>query len=298
MSDEIVNFINSTFKNSSTKTSAGLHRSLASYMSSIGQISCGRPIGTCWLVADMLVITNHHIYIYINKEREKLQNPELPITISFDYFYRGKTEDVVTVEVDEERDPEIGNLHLDYKFLRLKKNESLRHRIPLGSIVRNRPLQEGLVIILGYPRGEEMQEETCTVLSKSSRLEKLSQRFQACTGLELPYLCERYQFCLAYDTSLFRGTSGSPVFDMNGNIVALHTKGYVIDVEEVTYSLMEFGVEFGAICEDIRRRYHAAEELFPNCQLGFDEELMDIDGEFYFSSIVCLIIVMYIFLHR
>ena len=34
---------------------------------------------------------------------------------------------------------------------------------------------------------------------------------------------EKYKDCLPYDTSLFSGASGFPVFDMNGHIVALHT---------------------------------------------------------------------------
>ena len=42
--------------------------------------------------------------------------------------------------------------------------------------------------------------------------------------------------CLPYDTTCFRGSSGSPVFEMNGYIVAMHTQGYVVkkEVENVS----------------------------------------------------------------
>ena len=49
-------------KNASTKIPAILLHNVGSCMKSIGQISCGRKVGTCWLVKDMWIITNHHVY--------------------------------------------------------------------------------------------------------------------------------------------------------------------------------------------------------------------------------------------
>ena len=278
---QIFNFAkNEVRKNISTKRPAILHKDLASYINSIGQISCGRIRGTCWLVSDMLVITNHHVYMSINTERDELQNPNLPITVTFDYFYPGETEQGVTVEVDEQRDPQLESPHLDYKFLRLKENEGLRDRVHLGSVVRNRQLHEGLVIIVGHhPVGSEMHEETCVVVSSHSWREKLQERHAICAGVhmtsaESQEVNVRYQERLAYDTTLFSGASGSPVFDLNGKIVALHTQGYKLNVQGGKCSLMEFGVQFNAICEDMRLRYNnVVEQLFPN----YDEN-MDIDN--------------------
>ena len=267
-------------KNISTKKPAILHKYLASYIKSIGQISCGSTRGTCWLVSDMLVITNHHVYMLINTERNELQNLNLPITVTFDYFYPGQTEQVVTVEVDEEKDPQLESPLLDYKFLRLKENERLRDRVPLGQVVRNRQLHEGLVIIVGHhPAGSQMHEETCVVVSSHSWREKLQERHVICAGVhmtsaETQEVNESYEKRLPYDTTLFSGASGSPVFDLNGNIVAMHTQGYKLNVQGRKYSLMEFGVQFNAICEDMRQRYkNVFEQLFPN----YDED-MDTDN--------------------
>ena len=280
-------------KNASTKRPAVLLDRLCSYIRSIGQISCGRIVGTCWLVTETMVITNHHVCMMIKSERNEVQNPNLPITVSFDYLYPSKREHVVAVEVDEERDPELENSGLDYKFLRLKEDEGLRDRVPLGPIVRSRQLQEGLVIIMGHPEGREMHEETCVVVSSYSWREKLRHRQEKfrqrqrdngiyvslhMTNDQLLRSAERYraQGCLSYDTSLFSGASGSPVFDLNGNIVAMHTQGYTLDVNGRKCSLMEFGVQFNAICEDMRRRnLELVEELFPNYNLGYGEERMD-----------------------
>ncbi|CAB4007915.1 tetratricopeptide repeat, partial [Paramuricea clavata] len=268
--------------NSSTKMPARLLEPLSFYSKSIGQISCGTIQGTCWLVRDTLVITNHHVYMMINTEREKLQIPNLPITVTFDYLHPGQREHVVTVEVDEERDPQLESCRLDYKFLRLKENECLGGRVPLGPIVRSGQLQEGLVTIVGHPAGSEMHVETCVVVQCWSWREKLVQRHEVYAGLhmtnaELLDSTERYKGCLPHDTSLFTGASGSPVFDLNGNIVALHTQGYTLNVEDGQCSLMEFGVQFNAICDDMERRHIDVKEFFPNHNLDVDEQSMNQD---------------------
>ena len=78
---------------------------------------------------------------------------------------------------------------------------------------------------------------------------------------------ERDESFLPYDTSLFSGASCSLVFDLNGKIVAMHTQRYTLGVDGgKQYSLMDFGVRFSAICEDLKRR-NLLEELFPNCDL-------------------------------
>ena len=270
------------FKNASTKIPARLLQPLASYAKSIGQISCGRSRGTCWLVADSVVMTNHHVYMAMNTERMERQDPDLPIIVTFDYLSREKMEHVVTVKVDEEHDPQVESAQLDYKFLRLEEDEGLGNRDRLGPIVRNRSSQ-GLVVIVGHPAGEEMHHETCVVVRSHSWRDKLQQRREKSHGIHMTnehlLLADKYQQqgCLAYDTTLFSGTSGSPVFDLNGNIVAMHTQGYPLIVEENKCSLMEFGIQFSAICEDLGRR-NLLENYFPNYNLGPDEERMDEDN--------------------
>ncbi len=272
-------------KNAPTETPARLRGLLAGYIKSIGQISCGSMQGTCWLVTDMLVITNYSVFTAFNSERNEEQNLNLPITVTFDYLYptHVQTKHLVIVEVDEENDPNIESPHLDYKFFRLKENNGLKNRVPLGLIVRCRSVQEGLVIIIGHRLGKEMHEETCVVHSNHCWFGTLKQRHLAFSGVPMTHAevldsAERYKHCLSYDTNLFSGSAGSPVFDLNGNIVAMHSRGYCKNkAEGVDCSLMEFGVMFSAIYEDMRRRYDVVEKFFPNCNLAFDEEAMDID---------------------
>ena len=274
-------------KNVSTQKPVILLRRIGPYIESIGVISCGRIVGTCWLVKDLFIITNYHVYVDFIKERNERKNPSLPITVSFDFFDPQSPQHVQTVEVDEEEEPEIESSHLDYIFLRLKENQALKGRARLGPIVRNRRLQEGLVTIVGHPEGREMSIDTCVVVSNHSwrtRIEQRQEKFrqmnpghlQASPGLHLLQFTERKER-LPYDTSLFSGASGSPVFDLKGNIVAIHTQGYVLDVEGGKCSSMEFGIQFAAICEDLRVKngLEELEDLFPNYNLGGKEERMD-----------------------
>jgi hypothetical protein len=299
---QIFNFASEDIsKNTSTVRPARLHKPFSTYIESIGQISCGKIQGTCFLVTEDLVLTALHVCMDINKERkelilqqleganltrrselEKLRPHEImPITITFDYLYPDKTAGVANVEVDEDHDPQLESSHLDYKFLRVKKDDALINRILLGSKVRSYPLQEGRAIVVGHPAGSELQEETCVVVSSHSWREKVDKRRAAVypgvhmTNEQRMKFTEEYkeEERLGYDTSLFSGASGSPVFDLDGCIVAMHTQGYVLKVKGGNCSLMEFGVHFNAICADLRRRNYAVEKLFPN----HDLERMDED---------------------
>ena len=49
------------------------------------------------------------------------------------------------------------------------------------------------------------------------------------TNSELLHKTEDYQGSLSYDTTFFHGTSGSPVFEMNGYIIAMHTQAYTLE---------------------------------------------------------------------
>ena len=271
-------------KNRSTSKPAVLQRCLSAFIKSIGRISCGTQSGTCWIVSGTLVITCHHVYRSFMEERSNHSDLVLPIEVSFDYFYARQPGHIHTMEIDEECDPEIENSRLDYKFLRLKENEALADRDGLGQYVRNHSLQENLVIIVGHPGGNEMREETCVVVPNFSWQEQLEQR-QNSVGLHMTnddrLRVNQYQDqgCLPYDTTLFSGSSGSPVFDLNGNIVAMHTQGYTLTIDKRRKcSFMEFGVQFSAICEDLRRRNFNLKDFFPDYNLNPGEERMEEDN--------------------
>ena len=55
---------------------------------------------------------------------------------------------------------------------------------------------------------------------------------------------------LSYDTSMFEGSSGSPVFDKDGYFVAMHTLGWPNEGGE---QIVEFAVTFKTIFEHLKQ---------------------------------------------
>ena len=280
---EIINHARQELKkNKSTSKPAILLQHLGKFLKFIGRISCGSKSGTCWVVSRQLVITCYHVYSSFMEERNS--NSDLPIEVLFNYFHAERRENLEKITIDEERDPKIGSSALDYKFLRLRENSYFENHDGLGEQVKNWTSEKQLVVIVGHPGGNEMLEETCVAIKNSSCDEQLKQR-QNNIGLHMTnddrLRANQYQEkgCLSYDTTLFSGSSGSPVFDLNGNIVAMHLQGYTLKIDERRkVSLMEFGVQFSAICEDLKRQNFNPKDYFPHYNLGHDEEQMDEDN--------------------
>ena len=279
--DQLLNLARGDYtKNESTAKPARLLGPFHKYCRSVGRIVYGSVQATCFLVTPSMVITNYHVYLDINKERRQLNNS---IKVFFHCWNVDQIENIVEVEVDVTRcpTPRFSSQQLDYIFLELNRN--LTDHTPLGPVVRNRAVHEGLVTVIGYPQKRELLEETCVIVKhylwRHKLLERLRIKQPPATWIDpCLHMCkanimsEKYKNMLPYDTSLFQGSSGSPVFDMKGHIVAMHTQGYMLNTREKKYSMMEFGIHFHTICEDIRRRYQVdVKEIFPN----YDTDTMD-----------------------
>ena len=280
----------SACKNASTARPARFLVRLCPLLKSVGCIVCGNVQGTCFLVKGNVVMTCLHVYMDINNERNTSENPteRKNIKVFFDYLDAGQAENV-SVEVDEVQDLSYFSLELDYVFLRLKEDPSLAGRNELGSLVRNHAVHDGLVTIVGHPEGREKLEETCVVVrsekwskqlvERVEEVEKRRQEQDRHSGTNNLYTCKlsitsgKYNEKLPYDTSMFRGSSGSPVFDMNGHIIAMHAQGHPLEIDGKVYSVMEFGIHFDKICKDLRRRYgeDIVREHFPR----YDETLQE-----------------------
>lgn len=148
---------------------------------------------------------------------------------------------------------EISDKHLDYAVLELKENGQ---EVPAGLYHRIRPVpHSGLIYIIGHPEGEKKSIDCCTVVPQSSRRKKCQENFQAreeagfCFSTSFIHMYTQRSFqemlhnsdVVTYDTSFFGGSSGSPVFDSNGSLVAMHAAGITCTYQAGVSNIIEFG---------------------------------------------------------
>ncbi|XP_028406106.1 protein FAM111B-like [Dendronephthya gigantea] len=240
------------------------------FYDSVGYLKCGDVNATCFLVSQDMVVTNFHVIRQIQTARES----STPNDHSHIYVYFGYE------RPDQESRERYklaplqceGNIvysdAFDYAFLRTE--ECVEGKLTLGQFVRCNVPRSGIVSIVGHPGGKEKQEELCAILP-SSHQDRMSSNDTLFMYREN---CRRdlSGIALTYDVgSMFEGSSGSPVFDMNCQIVALHSMGFQIENSR----LVEAGVTFNAIILDLHARGfdEFVREHLPYC---FDIS-MDID---------------------
>jgi predicted metal-binding protein len=259
---------------------------LAEATKSVGFITCGDCTGTCFFLFESTIITCQHVINKINTKRSQSTDKELYKTISVYFnFDRPLKLGISDAEIDETL-IFTGEGNLDYAICGLKWIAP-RSLTGLGPFVRSVLPRSGLVVLIGHPDNQFKCAETCHILPCYNWHSTLGRRYseaeQKCKkNPEECYISDNEEeSCvhiykgrvlqgdhlnqLPYDTSFFHGSSGSPVFNSDGHIIALHTQGYPFRQGSKKVSLMEFGVTFGAICQDVRERYglDKANLLFP-----------------------------------
>lgn len=159
---------------------------------------------------------------------------------------------------------EISDVLLDYAVLKLKEDGQ---QVPVGLYngIGPAPLG-GLIYIIGYPGWEVKSIDGCLVIPQSQRVQKYREHLQA-QGYndEMQYIHMYTQRSfqdivpspdvVTYDTSFYFGSSGSPVFDSKGSLIAMHTAGFRNYYQSEFSSIIEFGCTMEAILHDIKQNY-------------------------------------------
>ena len=278
----------------SRKNVARPAKHIADIFPSVGRIVCGTIQATCFLVTEDMVITNNHVaediqcqLNYSDRDGHQL------ITIDFDFDEPGQSNASGAIEVARLDDPRnIRSEALDYAFLALKSKPE--GKIPLGDKVKMHVPESGLLVIVGHPDGREKLDDTCTIIPKAYRQKEVRQRVrkEETKCLENPQECYQNNnrvnnnhfddpiksigvyndVIISYDTSnMFYGSSGSPVINMSGEIVAIHCCGLILPETET--NLFEYGFTFEAIINDLKGNGFSNEvkSFFPSCEMDQTE---------------------------
>ncbi|XP_028406103.1 uncharacterized protein LOC114528633 isoform X2 [Dendronephthya gigantea] len=247
----------------------------------VGYLVCGNYKATCWLLAENIIITCKHVFLEIDEFRNGKTNSTLyeNIYVNFEYEWPGELQ-LKRREIDLGRSPVcFGKADgLDYIIHHLKpipqeSSTKIKQPTPLRLQTRSRIPPKGQVILVGHPDGLDKRFEVCTIVPKENRNESICERvgeavkccqsdpsrcrykigpFVSCVhDYSDGILTDNHYRELAYHTSFYEGSSGSPVLNDDGHIIAMHTGGYKYKKGSKKESLMEFGLPIRTIYEDV-----------------------------------------------
>ncbi|KAG8505732.1 Protein FAM111A [Galemys pyrenaicus] len=148
----------------------------------------------------------------------------------------------------------LSDATLDYAVMKLKENgQALSGLYPeIDSIPPN-----GLIYIIGHPDGEAKDTDTCVVIPECQREQECQKRIQNYSPFVHMYTRNSFQSIInnsnviTYDTSFYFGSSGSPIFNSVGALVAIHNAGFAFEYEKKTSSIIEFGSSIKSILHHI-----------------------------------------------
>ncbi|XP_053515243.1 serine protease FAM111B [Artibeus jamaicensis] len=163
---------------------------------------------------------------------------------------------------------QVSNEGPDYAILKLRENGN---GFPPGLVGHTSSLPpSGLIYIIGHPEGRRKEIDGCAIITLKKREERYSQLLQdkvEVVGLKAAthVLCsmftprsfppEAYSTeTLSYDTCFASGSSGSPVFDADGKVVAVHSFGMFYKRENKEHAFIEFGYSIDSILRDLQQR--------------------------------------------
>ncbi|XP_008579603.1 PREDICTED: protein FAM111B [Galeopterus variegatus] len=168
---------------------------------------------------------------------------------------------------------EVSNETLDYAILKLKENGNAFPPGLFGQICSQPP--RGLIYIIGHPEGQIKKIDGCAVIPLHQRLGRYPEQSQAelvelhaATYNVVPMFTQRSFLSevwstrtLSYDTCFSSGSSGSPVFNASGKLVAMHTLGHFYRRGVEVYAVIEFGYYMDSILCDIKEKNESLYKL-------------------------------------
>lgn len=220
--------------------------------------------GTGFLLFDHYILTNAHLFINdgISYVDGNYQNILAKVTATFNKENPNGS-DLKVIEVKSEiidfqwgSDPY--NRHVDFAVLELQDVDTSN-----GLLRRYSPdPKKGGVCLIGHPGGGVKRTDPTTIIERERRGEAFQREFGKNDRMDMLINTSieenkvKYDMLMnpdntevTYDTCLFHGASGSPVFDESCQVIAMHTGGFPYEDEGVK-SVIEYAIPLLTILEN------------------------------------------------
>nr|XP_006120946.1 protein FAM111A isoform X1 [Pelodiscus sinensis]XP_025039323.1 protein FAM111A isoform X1 [Pelodiscus sinensis]XP_025039324.1 protein FAM111A isoform X1 [Pelodiscus sinensis] len=267
-------------KETKNSTAVWVHKLLAGLSNSVGYLEWdyngNSGSATCFMLCDGYILTCRHVVSNATGagvEEQHWAEISQSVKVTFSYeFKHPKEDDWFYLE------PwlEISDQALDYVVLKLK-GRSTKFPDGLAKHISSPPFS-GLIYIIGHPDGKEKSTDGCSIVTRyecgwrcSERIQRgkvedhsftncgtiLENRTSGCIHMFTQRSFQEVNYnphIVTYDTNFFGGSSGSPVFDASGHLIAMHTAGFLYKYRNQDHSIIEWGYSIEAILFDIKRK--------------------------------------------
>ncbi|XP_058053056.1 serine protease FAM111A [Ahaetulla prasina] len=259
-----------------------LVRTLAKYGDSVGYIEwrdvigCVQGSATCFVLHGRYILTCHHVIKLIVGEGTEAKDwgnrIKQSARVTFSYEEQPPTEKWFSLE----NWFEIADEDLDFAVLKLEENESKSHPPPGLLQLHFPPPPNGPIFIIGHPNGRIKSMDVCLVVSIFERGNEFSNHLHTrqntkCSPLVCGYSQETKCIhmynpksfegdrsnpnVVTYNTCFFEGSSGSPVFNKHGQLIALHAAGFTYKMRNKDCSIIECGYSIHSIILKIKSKF-------------------------------------------
>ncbi|KAK9975284.1 hypothetical protein ABG768_023337, partial [Culter alburnus] len=157
--------------------------------------------------------------------------------------------------------------YLDYALLELDSVDEIGEYPELLSCYSPYPPNRGQICIVGHPGEGVKKMDPCFIIERENRLEAANKHASENAHLinvmmevksKQKWDFSKYENKITYDSCFFHGSSGSPVFDADCNLIGIHTGGYVYKEEgPKTWSVMEYSFSIQPILDNIKAQAEA-----------------------------------------
>ncbi|XP_062414212.1 serine protease FAM111A-like isoform X2 [Pungitius pungitius] len=228
-----------------------------------------RAEGSGFLLFDKFVLTNGHVANSFYNENTQQLSQGVTVHFSFESLAEmapgAAVEEVVGFEYCKS-----GQMR-DWALMRIRTDQNL----PDGLLTRLGDLpKRGGICIIGHPDGGVKMIDPCFIIPNENHQQvvekherknpqgvwplnrdyKNGENIQLITSLFFKDVKndKTYSQALHYDTCFYFGSSGSPVFDMDCNVVAMHRGGYTYrNAKNEMHSVVEYGCPLYAVIDHI-----------------------------------------------
>ncbi|XP_062373176.1 serine protease FAM111A-like [Sardina pilchardus] len=256
-------------------------RKLLKLGESVCKIVTGFCSGTGFVLFDRFILTNAHLFTDHVEGKELEEDIEVFVLFNYEepepntnfYYFTGvKT----FVDIDFELDYAILELNPEGQKSNQQTNTN-NIKVPPGLLKKFGPSpQNGEACIIGHPAGEVKKMDPTFIIEKEERakavnghleqykdtlfiLLSISQSLKDKGIEDIMMGGHDAEKCVTYNTFMYHGSSGSPVFDALGKVFGLHTAGYTYEFANLKGNVIEYARPLLTIFERFVRNLKESE---------------------------------------